>query len=239
MFSIPLLFPPLVVCDGQIEPPPLDLEALANWKHNCESEDLPAGSIYISGSMIQDINGVYIPDAEECNENDDVISKMMPVYVKKLYEEDDENEIKLKCVAHDNSYRWQIAFDYGNTVSISKPLAYVEIDTNDISLPGRDTMQRPWQVRVNGSYQEKSEVALRLVQPDLELPDELLKKFSTGHAHIVEMRAKYLTEVRIIACRILWCWLGKIDVVACATLTLTPKLYSYCCSWPGPRSQGH
>ena len=201
MLCCVVLVPALVVCDGLIEPAPLDLDALSSWEDNCSSEDLLPGSVYISGAMLSEINGVYMPTGDYSSEEGD---SCMPLYTKKIYEDDEQGEqTELKCVAFENEWSWQI--QYVGEGDGGHGLAYVKMTGDDISLPGRDTMQHAWQVKVNGVYQEKSEVSMRLLQPGMDLPEELLEAFERGHAHIVQLREEYLAEVCVCVCVVCVC----------------------------------
>jgi hypothetical protein len=173
-----------VVCDGLIEPAPLNLEALDDWEHNCAADELEPGSIYISGAMIQDVNGVYVPDEDEDEEG------IMPTYTKKQYEDDDGYVITLKCAEMDGNYCWRIDKEDCDTAT-----AYVKMDMNNICLPNHN-IGFPWNVNINGVFQERPEVCVCLVQPDVELPAGLLEHFEVGKSKIIESHQLYLAEVR-------------------------------------------
>ena len=70
----------------------------------------------------------------------------------------------------------------------------MKMDVNDIMLPGSE-MKHTWQVDVNGVFQERAEVNVRLVQPEVELPADLLARFETGKAEIIKLRELHLAEV--------------------------------------------
>jgi len=184
-----------VVCDGLIAPAPLDLEALDDWKHNCTADELDPGSIYISGAMSFDVNGVYVPGDEEDIDDeyydDEGECTNMPVYIKKQYEDDDGVCISLKCVERDDGYCWRIKRGDSKTA-----VAYVMISMDNVCLPQAD-MDHSWFVNINGDFQERSQVTARLVQPEVPLPDEFIQKFEKGKETVLDGHSRYLAEVSI------------------------------------------
>mmetsp|Transcript_4392 Transcript_4392/g.8155 ORF Transcript_4392/g.8155 Transcript_4392/m.8155 type:complete len:1152 (-) Transcript_4392:2470-5925(-) len=182
-----------VVCDGLIAPAPLDLEALDDWKHNCTADELDPGSIYISGAMSFDVNGVYVPGDEEDIDDeyydDEGECTNMPVYIKKQYEDDDGVCISLKCVERDDGYCWRIKRGDSKTA-----VAYVMISMDNVCLPQAD-MDHSWFVNINGDFQERSQVTARLVQPEVPLPDEFIQKFEKGKETVLDGHSRYLAEL--------------------------------------------
>ena len=173
-----------VVCDGIIEPAPLDLDNLDDWEHNCSSEDLPPGAVYITGAMIHTVNGIFLPDSIS---NDESNTSMFS-YTKKVYDDDDREEVMLVCGQYEGSYCWRIEGESGG-------IAHIKMNPDDLKLPGRDKMDYPWHVKINGVYQERSEVNMQLVQPDIDIPTEMVNHFERGKAEIERQHADYLAEV--------------------------------------------
>jgi hypothetical protein len=177
-----------VVCDGLIEPPPLDLEALVDYQHNCSSDSLPAGSVYISGALSQSVNGIYVPTTTDDDDDED---NLLPSYVKKTYEDEEEDEgIKLEFVSFEDTWCWRITSDDGD----DSGLAYIQVNEDNITLP-QNRMDHTWRVNINGTFEERSSVHVRLLEPVIDLPVEMTEKLKKGKAEIVSRRVLLVAEV--------------------------------------------
>lgn len=185
------------MCDGVILPPPLGLEGLDSWDHQCSCTDLAPGTLYISGAMLQSVNGVFYLDSDEGWDGEGEGRGVMPIYVKKQYEDDEgEDSVTLKCVEFEDMWCWRLMCEDGaDTDDCRNWLAYVIMDLNSIALPHSVEFAGLWSVQVNGQFLEQAAVAAQLVQPGLALDPEYETWFEQGRAEFARRREEYLAEV--------------------------------------------